>query len=109
MHAHLAPLHPILCIDPISKWGIDFTTCNPLSAAGHHYIIVAVDYFTKWVEVMPTYSNDTKTIVLLLFNHIIAQFGIPKSIVIDHGMHFYNAMMAELTSILCLDHEHYSP
>ena len=47
--------------------------------------------------------------MLFLFNHIIAQFGIPKSIVTDHGMHFCNAMMAELTSMLHLDHEHLSP
>jgi hypothetical protein len=33
---------------PFTKWGIDFTTCNPPSAAGHHYIIVAMDYFMKW-------------------------------------------------------------
>lgn len=83
--------------------------CNPPSAAGHHYIIVVVDYFTKWEEVMPTYSNDAKTTTLFFFNHIIAMFGIPQSIIVDHGMHFSNSMMAELTSMLHLDHEHLSP
>ena len=70
---------------------------------------MAVDYFTKWVEAMPTYSNDMKTTTLFLFNHIIAWFGIPKSIVTDHGTHFCNAMMAELIAMLHLDHEHSSP
>ena len=58
---------------------------------------------------MPTYTNDAKIAALFLFNHIITWFGIPKSIVTDHGTHFYNAMMAELTSMLHLDHEHSSP
>ena len=106
MHAHPAPLHPIIVVGPFTKWGIDFTTCNPSSTAGHFYIIVAVDYFTKWAEAMPTYNNDAKTIALFLFNHVIARFGIPKSIVIDHGTHFCNAMMAKLTSMLHLDHEY---
>ena len=106
MRAHPAPLHPIVTIGPFAKWGIDFTTCNPLSTAGHHYIIVAMDYFTKWAEAMPTYNNDAKIATLFLFNHIIARFGIPKSIVTDHGTHFCNAMMVELTSMLHLDDEH---
>ena len=82
---------------------------NPSSAAGHHYIIVGVDYFTKWEEAMPTYNNNAKIAALFMFNHIIVWFDIPKSIVTDHGTHFCNAMMAELTSMLILDHEHSSP
>jgi hypothetical protein len=62
--------------------------CRPTSIRGHGYIIVVVDYFTKWVEAMPTFSNDDKTVALFVFNHIIARFGVPKAIVIDHGSHF---------------------
>jgi hypothetical protein len=72
MRAHPAPLHPIVSIGPFTKWVIDFATCNPPSAAGHHHIIMVVDYFTKWVEAMPTYTNDVRTTTLFLFNHIIA-------------------------------------
>ena len=77
MCTHPAPLHPVVSIDPFSKWGIKFITCNAPSATGHHYIIVVVDYFTKWAEAMPTYSNDAKTTTLFLFNHIISRFGVP--------------------------------
>ena len=109
MRAHLAPFHPVVSIGPFSKWGIDFTTCNPPSTAIHHYIIVAVDYFTKWVEAMPTYTNDVKTTTLFMFNHNISRFGIHKSIATDHGTHFCHAMMVKLTSMLRLDHEHLPP
>ena len=51
--------------------------CRPTSAEGHGYIIVAVDYFTKWDEPMPTYAEDGKTATLFLFNHIITIFGVP--------------------------------
>ena len=77
MCAHPSPLHPIMSFGPFSKWGIDFTTCKPPFVTGHNYIIMVVDYFTKWVEAMPTYANDAKTTTLFIFNHIIAQFGVP--------------------------------
>eukprot|EP00253_Pinus_taeda_P011560 PITA_11560 len=56
-----APLHPIIAVGPFAKWGIDFITCNPHSAGGHAYTILAVDYFTKWAEAMPTFEEDELT------------------------------------------------
>eukprot|EP00253_Pinus_taeda_P032887 PITA_32887 len=80
-------------------------TCNPTSARGHGYIIVVVDYFTKWAEVMPTLNNSGETIALFFFNHVVSKFGIPQAIVIDHGLHFRNHMMVELASKLGLSHD----
>ena len=91
---HPAPLHLIIAIGPFAKWGIEFMHCKPTSTRGHGYIIVAMDYFTKWDEAMPTYAKYGKTTALLLFNHIIARFGVPQSIVTDHRSHFHNQMMA---------------
>ena len=91
------------------KWGIDYVTCNPASAGGHKYIIVTVDYFTKWAEEMPTFKVDGETTAFFVFNQIIARFGIPKVIVTDHGSHFQNDMMMELTTILGFRQEHSSP
>jgi hypothetical protein len=84
-------------------------TCNPHSARGNGYIIVAMDYFTKWVEVMPTFDNTRKTVALFIFNHIITRFGIPQDIFTDHGSHFRNFMMSELTEKLGLRHEKSTP
>jgi hypothetical protein len=49
---------------------------------------MVVDYFTKWDEAMPTVKSDGKNATFFVFNHIIACFGIPSVIVIDHGSHF---------------------
>jgi hypothetical protein len=91
------------------KWGIDFMTCHPHSVGGNGYIIVAVDYFTKWVEALPTFDNTGKTATLFIFNHIISLFGAPQDIVIDHSSHFRNFMMSELTENLGLHHEKSTP
>ena len=80
--------HPVIAVGPFSKWGIDFMHCKPTSTRGHGYIIVAMYYFTKWVEVMPTYAEDGNTAALFLFNHVIARFGVLQAIVTEHGSHF---------------------
>ena len=66
--------------------------CNPTSVRGHGYIIVVVDYFMKWDEAMPTYAEDGNIVTLFLFNHVIARFGVLKSIVTDDESHFHNQM-----------------
>ena len=93
IRSHPTPLFPIVSVGPFMKWGIDYMTCNPTLARGHKYIIVTVDYFTKWAEAMPTFRSDGETTAFFMFNQIIARFGIPKVIVIDHGSHFQNSMM----------------
>lgn len=78
MRTHPPLIFPVITVDPFTKWGIYFTTCNPPSARNRKYIIVAIDYFTKWDEAIPTFKNDGETTTLFLFNQVISQFGIPK-------------------------------
>jgi transposase InsO family protein len=84
-------------------------TCNPHSAGGHGYIIVAVDSFTKWAEAMPTFDNTRKIASLFIFNHIITRFRISQAIVTNHGIHFHNFMTSKLTDKLGLRHENSTP
>jgi hypothetical protein len=109
MRAHPTPMFPVITVGPFTKWGIDYTTCNPPLARAHSYIIVSIDYFTKWVEAMPTFKDGGETAALLLFNQIIEKFGILREIVTDHGSHFQNQMITELTSKLGLRQENLSP
>jgi transposase InsO family protein len=68
-----------------------------------------MDYFTKWIEAMPTFDNNGKIIALFIFNHIVTRFGVPQAIVTDHGSNFCNFMMYELTKKLGLRHENSTP
>ena len=82
---------------------------RPTSAEGHGYIIVVVYYFARWDEAIPPYVEDGKTTALFLFNHIIVRFGIPRSIVTDHGSHLQNKMMEELSAKLGFRHDNSTP
>jgi transposase InsO family protein len=84
-------------------------TCNPPFSNGHKYIVVAVDYFTKWAEVMPTFNNTIDTTVHFFFNHVISFFGVPLQLVSDHGKFFENEIFVELSSRLGFSHEFASP
>ena len=84
-------------------------TCKPTSAGGHGYIIVTVDYFTKWAEVMPILNNNDEMTTLSFFNHVVSRFGVPQAIVTDHGSHFRNHMMVELAAKLGLSHDSSTP
>jgi hypothetical protein len=84
-------------------------TCNPPSSNGHKYIVVVVDYFTKWVEAMPIFNNTIDTIACFFFNHVISFFGVPLQLVYDHGKHFKNEIFVKLSSRLGFSHEFSSP
>jgi transposase InsO family protein len=84
-------------------------TFHPPSSNGHEYIVVAVDYFTKWVKSMPTFNNTDDIAARFFFNHVITQFGFPRQLVSNHGKHFENKIFAELSSKLGFTHEFTSP
>ncbi|RVW73578.1 putative mitochondrial protein [Vitis vinifera] len=86
---NMMPLNPILIVDVFDVWGIDFMGPFPMSF-GHSYILVGVDYVSKWVEAIPCRSNDHKVVLKFLKDNIFARFGVPKAIISDGGTHFCN-------------------
>ena len=108
-HAPLVPLQHVIIVGLFCKWGMDFMTCNPSSRNGHKYIIVSIDYFTKWVEAMPTFNNIANTTTHFFFNHVISCFGVPLQLASNHGKHFENEIFVELSSRLGFSHEFASP
>jgi len=109
MRAPSTPLHPVITSHPFCKWAIDFMECKLAYVGGHHYIIVIIDYFKKWVEAMPTFNCRTMTIARFFFNHVISRFGIPKQLTFNHGKHFEYEILEELSSLLGFFHEFATP
>ncbi|RDY02338.1 Gypsy retrotransposon integrase-like protein 1, partial [Mucuna pruriens] len=79
-------LHNLTSPWPFSMWGID-------ASNGHKFILVAIDYFTKWVEVA-SYSTVTRSVVVKFIKRdIIWQYGLPAHIITDNGTNLNNKMM----------------
>ncbi|GJR84411.1 reverse transcriptase domain-containing protein [Tanacetum coccineum] len=73
-------------------WGIDFPF---LSSRGNKYILVAVDYISKWVEAKALPTNDARVIVKILIS-LFARFGTPRAIISDRGTYFCNDQFAKV-------------
>ncbi|GJZ16732.1 reverse transcriptase domain-containing protein [Tanacetum coccineum] len=69
-------------------WGIDFMGPFP-SSRGNKYILVAVDYLSKWVEAKALPTNDARVVVKFL-KSLFSRFGAPRAIISDRGTHFCN-------------------
>ncbi|CAM8948408.1 unnamed protein product [Rhodiola kirilowii] len=61
---------------------------------GYLYILVAMDYVSKWVEAKATRCDDAKTIIDFLRTNIFYRYRVPKAIISDQGTHFCNRLMA---------------
>ncbi|KAL4363997.1 hypothetical protein GQ457_04G020360 [Hibiscus cannabinus] len=87
-------LQNILEVELFDVWGIDFMGPFP-SSHGDLYILLAVDYVSKWVEAIATPKNDAKTIMKFLHKNIFTRFGVPRALISDEGSHFDNKLTAK--------------
>jgi hypothetical protein len=64
---------------------------------GNQYIIVAIDYATKWVEAWTFHTTIGVVTTKFLYEHVLTIFGCPLTIVTDQGTHFFNDVIKYLT------------
>ena len=97
------PLTNIMEIEPFDVWGIDFMGPFP-SSYGNKYILLAVDYVSKWVEAKATPTNDGKVVLRFLKQNIFTRHGTPRAIVSDGGSHFCNRQSEALLKKYSVTH-----
>ncbi|XP_038876478.1 protein NYNRIN-like [Benincasa hispida] len=88
-------LTSILEIELFDVWGINFM--GPfLPSDGHQYILVAVDYVSKWVKAIACARNDAAMVAKFLKKNILARYGTPCALIRDEGTHFINRIITNL-------------
>ncbi|MGI4673475.1 integrase catalytic domain-containing protein, partial [Klebsiella pneumoniae] len=75
-------------------WGMDFMGPFP-SSYGNKYILVGVDYVSKWVEAIASPTNDARVVKKFLKKHVFTRFGVPRAIINDGGSHFCNKQVED--------------
>jgi hypothetical protein len=97
-----------LVVEIFDVWGIDFM--GPfLNSFGFLYILVVVDYVSKWVEVVACKTNDHRIVLKFLKDTIFAQFGTPRAIINDGGTHFCNQIFEQLMKKYFITHKVATP
>ncbi|XP_021822938.1 uncharacterized protein K02A2.6-like [Prunus avium] len=91
------PMNPVVKPWPFRGWAMDLIgKIYPASSQQHCFIIVATDYFTKWVEAKPVKSTTSQEIITFIEEQIIQRFGIPESITTDRGSSFISGDMLNM-------------
>jgi len=92
------PHGPLKSEVPDEPWGtvaMDF--CGPYpESGGYKYVLVFVDQFTKWVELVPTANQDTLTVIRAMYEHIICRHGCPRRLLSDNGPSFRSKLLDKL-------------
>ena len=103
-HVPAQELHSFSAPWPFHTWGIDLLGPFHIAPGQLKFLIVAVDYFTKWIEAEPTATITSVRIQNFVFRSLICRFGIPAEIVSDNGTQFTDKGFGELLSGLRIKH-----
>ena len=102
------PLNLILVIDIFDVWGIDVMGTFPTSFR-YLYILVGVDYVSKWIKAIPCKTNDHRVVLKFLKENVFSRFGVPKAIISDGGTHFCNKPFETLLAKYGMKHKVATP
>ena len=103
------PLTSITSPWPFQQWGLDILGPLPIGKGQCKFIIVAVDYFTKWAKAEPLAIITEQKIRNFVWRAIICKFGIPRALVSDNGKQFDNAKFRDFCAELGIKNYYSSP
>ncbi|XP_058111781.1 uncharacterized protein LOC131255105 [Magnolia sinica] len=110
IHVPVYELYNLTAPWPFSVWGLDIIgKISPKASNRHEYILVAVDYFTKWIEATSYTTIAASHVVKFMKNNIISRHGLPHAIITDNGTPFINKRMIDFLNKFKIQHYRSSP
>nr|XP_023895718.1 uncharacterized protein LOC112007578 [Quercus suber] len=94
LHDGICGSHPAGQLNPISRpwpfaqWGLDILGPFPRATGNRWFVIVAVDYFTKWAEAEALTNIRDTDVKRFVWKNIVTRFGVPESLISDNGLQF---------------------
>ena len=105
------PHQLVLPFELFQKWGLDII--GPFKSAAtktsNWYVIITIDYCTKWVKAKPFRDNTETSTAKFLYEYIWCKFNCPIELVSDQGTHFINKVIYELTNCYAVVHKKSTP
>jgi hypothetical protein len=73
---------------PLQRWGLDLLGPLPPAQGNLKYVVVAAEYFSKWIEAKPLATITSATVQKFFWQNIVCRFGVPKAVTVDNGTQF---------------------
>ena len=85
------------------RWSLDFVGPLVVTPRGSKYVLVMVEYFNKWIELVALLQNSSELVAMAFLDRVLARFGAPPEVLIDQGREFLGAFEDLCTKAL-IDH-----
>ena len=82
----------MMALWPFAQWGLNILSPIPVGTRQMKFLVVGIDYFTKWVEVEPLANITQQNVKNLVWKNIVCRFEVPKVLVSDNGRQFDNTL-----------------
>jgi hypothetical protein len=100
IHQPATELHPLTSPWPFTQWGLDIVGPFLLAPGSLKFLLVATDYFTKWVEAEALKNIGQNDVRKFLWRNIVTRFGIWRALISDNGTQFKNSAIKDF----CAEH-----
>ena len=100
LRAPQAPLQILTVGAPMERVAVDVAGPFPVSSSGNRYIVVAIDYFSKWPEAFAVPNQEAATVARVLVDGFFCRFGMPEELHSDQGRNFESALFRECCQLL---------
>ena len=94
-NSHQSISTPMMAPWPFAQWGLDILGPFPLGTRQMKFLVIGIDYFTKWVEAKPLASITQQNVKNFVWKNILCRFGVPKVLVSDNGWQFDNTFFRD--------------
>ena len=94
---------------PFAQWGLDILGHFLVGTRQMKFLVVGIDYFTKWVEVEPLANITQQNVKSFVWKNIVCRFGVPKVLVFDHGQQFDNITFKNFCEHFRIQNHYSSP
>ncbi|KAK3022349.1 hypothetical protein RJ639_047054 [Escallonia herrerae] len=102
-HTPVVPLTCIVSPIPFAVWGMDLLGPFPMASGQRRFVIVAIDYFTKWTEAESLATITSAKCEDFFWKNVVCRFGVPRALVVDNGKQFDNNNFRTFCTNLSID------
>ena len=88
IHQPRGVLNPLSNLGPFTQWGLDIVSSFPKAVGNKRYLLVDIDYFTKWVETEPLTNIKDMDAKRFVWKNIVTWFGVPHTLISNNGLQF---------------------